>query len=254
MLIVEPRGSVLNLTLDRPEVRNAFNDELISRITEAFSLVAPKYRAVVLRGKGQAFCAGGDLTWMQKAVNYSEQENYEDALKLAWMFSSMVNCRVPIIALIDGPTYGGGCGLVAASDIAIGTGNARFAFSEVKLGLVPATIAPYVISKIGVGATKRYFTTGEPFTAETALRIGLLDELISSSAIEEKASEILSHILNCGPNAVSLAKGLAQQKDLTIEGTAQMIALARVSHEGQDGVRAFLERRSASFVEEVEPK
>lgn len=251
MLKVEPQGSILHITLDRPEVKNAFNDELIAQLSEVFTLVAPSYRVAILRGSGTAFSAGGDLQWMKKAADCSERENYEDALKLAWLFASIANSRIPVISLVNGPAFGGGCGLVAASDIAIGTEKSLFAFSEVKLGLIPATIAPHVISKIGQGAARRYFVTGEPFGGETALRIGLIHDLVASTELESYASKVVAHILKSGPEAIASAKRLTIEKTISIEESARKIANARASDEGREGVRAFLEKRPATFTEEL---
>jgi methylglutaconyl-CoA hydratase len=247
MLIVEGEGPVLRITLDRPDVRNAFNDELIGALNYAFSHVPFETRAIVLSGNGPAFCAGGDLQWMQKAAGFSEDENFEDALKLARLFETMVNCPAVIIANVQGPAFGGGCGLVAASDIAVATENALFAFSEVRLGLVPATISPYVIAKIGHGHARALFTTGESFGREHAYRIGLVHETASSEDVEEVIERKLKAILAAGPKAVALAKQIAQSEPLGTEDASRLLAKTRSSEEGREGVAAFLERRSPSY-------
>ncbi len=247
MLKVESKASVLNLTLNRPEVRNAINDELIAALTNALHSIPAETRAVVLRGEGQGFCAGGDLDWMRKAAAYTEEENYQDAMKLAGLFKAITDCPAVVISLVHGAAFGGGCGLVAASDIAIASPDAKFSFSEVKLGLIPATISPFVIGKIGAGHARALFTTGEPFGAEHALRIGLVHEVAEN--LDEAVNRKIKNILASGPRAVSGAKQLTLE-DLSIEETARRLARARAGDEGKEGVAAFLEKRKASFVEE----
>lgn len=247
MLKVESKASVLNLTLNRPEVRNAINDELIAALTNALHSIPAETRAVVIRGEGQGFCAGGDLDWMRKAAAYTEEENYQDAMKLAGLFKAITDCPAVVISLVHGAAFGGGCGLVAASDIAIASPDAKFSFSEVKLGLIPATISPFVIGKIGAGHARALFTTGEPFGAEHALRIGLVHEVTED--LNEAVNRKIKNILASGPRAVSGAKQLTLE-DLSIEETARRLARARAGDEGKEGVAAFLEKRKASFVEE----
>lgn len=248
MLNVESRGSVMTLTLNRPEVRNAFNDELIAALSKSFIELPPSVRVVVIRGEGPGFCAGGDLEWMRKASSYTEEQNYEDALKLAQLFRAIVECPAVVISLVHGAAFGGGCGLVAASDIAIARSDAKFSFSEVKLGLIPATISPFVLAKIGHGHARALFTSGEPFDAEKALRIGLVHEIADdlNAAVNFK----IKHILMSGPSAVTASKRLAVDDDLNLETTARRLARARAGDEGKEGVAAFLEKRKASFVEE----
>jgi enoyl-CoA hydratase/carnithine racemase len=252
MLKVEQRGSVLNLTLNRPEVRNAFNDELIAALTRAVKNIAESTRAIVIRGEGPGFCAGGDLEWMRKAAGYSEQQNVDDALKLAALFQSLNDSPAVVFAMVQGAAFGGGSGLVAASDVSIAHPDAKFAFSEVKLGLVPATISPFVISKIGRGQAKALFSTGEPFGADVALRIGLVQEVAEDmeTALERK----LKHVLASGPKAVAMSKAMALSENLEPETTARMLARARAGDEGKEGVAAFLEKRRAIFVEDVEAR
>ena len=245
MLIVDEDGPVLRVTLDRPDVRNAFNDELIAALSELFSNIAPGVRAVVLAGNGPAFCAGGDLQWMKKAAGYSEQQNFEDALRLAGLFESICRSHAVVISKIHGAAFGGGCGLVAASDIAIAGDRALFAFSEVRLGLVPATISPFVIRKIGHGHARALFTTGEAFGAEHALRIGLVHEIADDldAAVEKK----LMAILSAGPHAIATSKAIAQADPMELEESARVLAKARAGAEGKEGVAAFLEKRMASY-------
>jgi enoyl-CoA hydratase/carnithine racemase len=247
MLIVDEDGPVWRVTLNRPDVRNAFNDELISALSETFQRIPDGVRAIVLAGNGVAFCAGGDLQWMKQAAAYTEEQNYEDALRLAQLFQAMVTCPAVIIAKVTGAAFGGGCGLIAASDVAIATENALFAFSEVRLGLVPATISPFVIAKIGHGHARALFTTGEAFGREHALRIGLVHEMADQEKIDEAVERKLKAILSAGPNAVAAAKGLAQSSVLSLEDAAKMLARVRAGDEAKEGVGAFLERRPAAF-------
>lgn len=246
MLLAQQDGPILRLVLNRPEVRNAFNDELIAALHEAFSSVKlGETRAVVLTGAGEAFCAGGDLQWMKKAAGYTEDENARDALKLAQLFQAMVECPAVIIARVNGAAFGGGCGLVAASDVAMATEKALFAFSEVRLGLVAATISPFVIPKIGAGHARNLFSTGEAFGADHALRIGLIHEV--SDDLDSAVEKRLKAVLAAGPNSVAASKALAQAAPMGLEASARVLAKQRASEEGREGVAAFLEKRSASF-------
>jgi methylglutaconyl-CoA hydratase len=247
MLRVENDGPLLRVTLNRPEVRNAFNDELIAELHKTFtSIRIGETRVVVLAGEGDAFCAGGDLQWMKKAAEYTEEQNYEDALKLANLFQAMVNCPAVVIARVQGAAFGGGCGLVSASDVAVAGEKALFAFSEVRLGLVPATISPFVIPKIGQGHARALFATGEAFGAEHALRIGLVHDVAEDldAAIDKKIKTILA----AGPHAAARAKALGWNEPLELETAARLLASVRAGDEGKEGVAAFLEKRKANFV------
>ena len=245
MLRVESQGPVLNITLDRPEVRNAINDELIAALTSAFAHISTEVRAVVIRGEGAGFCAGGDLEWMRKAAGYTEEQNYQDARKVAGLFRSIVECPAVVVAAVHGAAFGGGSGLVAAADVAVATPDAKFSFSEVKLGLIPATISPFVISKIGAGHARALFSTGEPFDAERALRIGLIHEV--SEDLEAAVARKLKQVLMSGPKAVAASKRLTIEGDLSDEETARRLAKARAGEEGKEGVAAFLEKRAAQW-------
>ena len=247
MLIVNEDGPVLRLTLDRPEVRNAFNDVLIGRLFEAIRGISDQTRAIVIAGSGQSFCAGGDLQWMQQASTYTEAQNFEDALKLAKLFEAMVTSPAVIIARVHGAAFGGGCGIVAAADVAIASENAQFAFSEVRLGLVPATISPFVIPKIGHGHARALFSTGEAFGATRALQIGLVHEVVSSELLDETVDKKLKAVLTAGPKAVAAAKALAQSPPMNLEDAATCLAKIRASDEGKEGVTAFLEPRAPSY-------
>jgi enoyl-CoA hydratase/carnithine racemase len=244
MLDVRSEGPVTYVTLNRPEVRNAFNDELIAALTDAFHKIDPATRAVVLAGAGKGFCAGGDLEWMRKAAAYDEEENYQDALKLTVLFRAVAECPAVTIAKIHGAAFGGGCGLVASTDIALASEDALFAFSEVRLGLIPGTISAYVIPKIGAGHARALFATGEAFGAEKALRIGLVHEV---GNLDELLEAKLKAILAAAPKAIYEAKKLALEAPLSPEECARRLAKARAGEEGKEGVGAFLERRKASF-------
>jgi methylglutaconyl-CoA hydratase len=249
MLRAESNGPILRLTLDRPEVRNAFNDELIERLAHTFQTLPGGTRVVLISSEGPAFCAGGDLEWMRKAAGYSEDENVRDALKLARLFKSIVECPAVVIARVQGAAYGGGCGRVAAADVAVASADAKFAFSEVKLGLIPATIGPFVISKIGAGHARALFTTGEPFSAEKALRIGLVHEVVPAvTDLDAEIDKKVRAVLASSPAAIAAVKGFIGHGDFSLDECARRLARARASSEGREGVAAFLEKRKASFV------
>jgi methylglutaconyl-CoA hydratase len=245
MLRVESKGPVLYLTLDRPEVRNALNDKLIAALTLAVQELPTGTRALVIAGEGPGFCAGGDLEWMRKAADYTEEQNYEDAKRVADLFRSITECPAVVIAAVHGAAFGGGSGLVASADVAIARSDAKFSFSEVKLGLVPATISPFVVAKVGQGHARALFTTGEPFDAHRALRIGLIHEV--DDDLEAAVNRKLKHILMSGPEAVSVSKQVAIQ-EYSADETARILARARAGGEGKEGVGAFLEKRKADFV------
>lgn len=247
MLRVENDGVVKRITLDRPEVRNAFNDELIARLTSEFLNVTQE-RVVVLSGEGKSFSAGGDLDWMRKAAGYSEDENYRDAMKLGRLFEAMVACPAIVVARAHGAAFGGGCGLVACSDVAVAEENTQFAFSEVRLGLVPATISVYVVPKIGAGNARWLFTTGEAFDAGVAQRIGLIHEVTNIVDLDGAVDRKVEAILKVGPHAAALAKKLCIEGPYTMDDAARLLARARASDEGREGVAAFLDKRPASYV------
>ncbi len=249
MLRSERRGPVLHLTLNRPEVRNAFNEELFGAITETFQTLPEETRAVVVRGEGKAFCAGGDLEWMKRAAGYSAEENFQDTMRLAGTFEAIVQSPALVIAQVHGAAFGGGAGLVACADVAIAHPDTLFAFSEVKLGLLPATISPFVIPKIGASHARALFTTGEAFGAERALRIGLVHEVAED--LEAAVARKLEAVLAAGPKAVAMAKQIAQRGFPNMEASARALAAARASEEGREGVAAFLEKRRAGFVSEL---
>jgi methylglutaconyl-CoA hydratase len=242
-LRVELEGPVLRITMARPERRNAFDAALIAELTSAFADVGDA-RVVLLAGDGPSFSAGADVEWMRASVELTYDENVADALRLRAMLEAIDNCPVPVVARVQGHALGGGCGLVSCADIAIAAPDAQFAFSEVKLGIVPAVISPFALAKIGPAAARRYFVTGERFTAEVALRIGLVSEVADDldGAIERLVEELLS----AAPAAARAAKELARAPQSADE-TARRIAAHRTSAEGQDGLRAFLEKRPPSW-------
>jgi enoyl-CoA hydratase/carnithine racemase len=239
-LRIERDGHVLGVTLARPERRNAFDAALIGELTEAFADVGDA-RAVVLSGEGQSFCAGADVEWQRSAVDLSLAENVEDAVRLYRMCETIDHCPAPVVIRVHGYALGGGSGLVACGDVAIAAPDAVFGFSEVKLGIVPAVISPFVLPKIGAHA-RRYFLTGERFDAETALRIGLIEEIAAD--LDAAVDRVLSELLTAGPEAVREAKRLVRERP-TGEETAQIAARLRAGEEGQVGLRAFLEGRNA---------
>jgi methylglutaconyl-CoA hydratase len=244
-LRVERDGPILRVTLAKPERRNAFDAELIGELREAFSDVGDA-RVVLLSGEGESFCAGADIEWQRSAIDLSYDENVEDAMRLFGMMKAIDDCPAPIVARIQGYALGGGSGVAAAVDIGIAAEDAVFGFSEVKLGIAPAVISPFVLPKIGDSAARRYFLTGERFDAPTALRIGLVHEV--SADLDGAVERVVGELLTSGPQAVREAKRLIRLRPQG-EETAQLAARLRAGDEGQDGLRAFLERRKPSWIE-----
>ena len=242
-LRIERDGSLLRLTLARPETRNAFDAELIRELSEAFVDVGTA-RAVVLAGDGPSFCAGADIEWMRSSVDLDYDANVADATALRGMLDAIDRCPAPVVTRIQGHALGGGAGLVACSDIAVADANAVFGFSEVKLGIIPAVISPYALAKIGPSAARRYFVTGERFDAATALRIGLVNEVAAD--LDAAVEAILAELRTAGPRATRHAKRLVLDSPDGPE-TARRIAERRASDEGQEGLKAFLERRKPSW-------
>ena len=236
----ERDGDVLRITLARPDRRNAFDAALIAELTEAFADVGDA-RTVVLAGEGQSFCAGADVEWQRSAIDLTFEENVEDALRLYRMCETIDRCPAPVIARVHGYALGGGSGLVACSDIAIAAPDAVFGFSEVKLGIIPAVISPFVLPRIGAHA-RRYFLTGERFDAQTALRIGLVEEVADD--LDAAVERVVGELLTSGPNATHEAKRLIRERP-NGEETAQIAAQLRAGAEGQEGLRAFLDGRPA---------
>jgi methylglutaconyl-CoA hydratase len=254
-VLVEQQGGVARVTLNRPEVRNAFDDTLIARLSEIFNQLEhdAATRVVVLAGNGPAFCAGADLNWMKRMAGYGPEENLRDAGALAAMLSTLERMSKPTVARVHGPAFAGGTGLVAACDIAIGTPQAKFCFSEAKLGLSPATISPYVIRAIGERAARRYFLSAEVFSGEEAHRIGLLSALVPDALLDFTIDELLKHLLAGGPQSQAKIKDLigtvaGRPIDSALKDeTARRIAEIRASDEGKEGIASFLEKRKPSW-------
>ena len=242
-LNVERDGAVLRITLARPDRRNAFDAELIGELSQAFVDVG-RARAVVLAGEGASFCAGADVEWMRASVGLSLEENVAGANAMRQMFEAIDHCPAPVVARVQGYALGGGAGLVAAVDIAIADPGTVFAFSEVKLGIIPAVISPFTLAKIGPGAARRYFLTGERFDAATALRIGLVSEV--AAELDAAVERVVGELLSAGPHAARWAKRLVRELPDGPE-TARWIAERRASEEGQEGLRAFLEKRDPGW-------
>lgn len=238
-LRIERDDGVLRVTLARPETRNAFDAATIAELAEAFVDVGTA-RAVVLAGDGPSFCAGADVEWMRASVDLSYDENVADATALRRMLEAIDTCPAPVVAVVHGHAFGGGAGLVACADVAIAHERTVFAFSEVKLGLIPAVISPFVLRKVGESAARRYFVTGERFDTETALRIGLVHEVTAD--LERALDALLMELRSAGPRAARHAKRLVLERPDGAD-TARRIAERRASDEGQEGLRAFLERR-----------
>ncbi|HEY4079838.1 MAG TPA: enoyl-CoA hydratase/isomerase family protein [Burkholderiaceae bacterium] len=247
-LKLERAERVATVTLNRPDVRNAFNEELIAELTATFSALAKEegLRAIVLAAEGKAFCAGADLNWMKAMAGYSWEENHADASRLAEMLWTIYRCPVPVIAKVQGDAYAGGVGLVSVCDIVVATENAGFCLSEAKLGLLPATIAPYVVRALGEQASRRYFVTAERFSAQEAQRLGLVHELAMTGTLDEKVNALVATLCANGPAAVRACKKLVQDvahapiTPALRDDTARRIADIRASDEGRAGVQSFL--------------
>ncbi|OGC93342.1 MAG: hypothetical protein A2W25_04890 [candidate division Zixibacteria bacterium RBG_16_53_22] len=278
---IEQRGQVAWVILSRPEIRNAFNNVMISEIAKAFSVinqqsmggmlpeaggrgehvnigsqqaVTPNLRVVVVTGEGNAFCAGADLKWMGDVLKYSYEENLKDSLKLAEMFHLMFTCPLPTIARVNGPAIGGGCGIAAVCDIVIASDKAVFSLSEVKLGLVPACISPYVIRRMGDKNCREFFLTGERLTAQKALAAGLANQVVPQEKLNNAVNSRIEQLLSSGPNALAMCKELLEKAPEMPEPevgkyTAEVIARLRMGDEGQEGMKAFFEKRKPKWAE-----
>jgi len=255
MLEVTQHGGVARVTLNRPDLRNAFDDELIKKLSRTFEDLAKdnSVRVMILAGNGPAFCAGADLNWMKRMAGYGYEENLADARALAQMLATLDRLPKPTIARVHGPVFAGGTGLVAACDIAVGTPEAKFCLSEAKLGLSPATISPYVMRAMGEREARRYFLTAEVFEAAEALRIGMLSILVKPEELDPTIDGLLKHLMAGGPEAhakiKALIRAVAGRKpdDALVEETAKHIAEIRGSPEGREGIASFLEKRKAAW-------
>jgi methylglutaconyl-CoA hydratase len=247
---------VATVTLNRPEVHNAFDDHLIHELTHALSDLArdPGVRVVVLAGSGRNFSAGADLNWMKRMAGYSEADNLRDAIAMAGLMRALAGLPKPTIARVQGAAFGGGVGLVACCDIGVAAEEASFSLSEARLGLIPAVISPYVIRAIGRRAAQRYFLSAEKFSAREALRIGLVHEVVAAEHLSSTVTTIAAELLKSGPHAVAAAKRLivdvadSRLDDALVEETARRIAAIRVSPEGREGIAAFLEKRKPGWM------
>ncbi|WP_207459506.1 enoyl-CoA hydratase/isomerase family protein [Azospirillum sp. SYSU D00513] len=248
-------NGVATVTMNRGEVHNAFNEGVIAALTEAFERLGgdPAVRLVLLRGRGKSFSAGADLSWMQRMAGYGHEENLADAMGLAAMLRAIDLCPKPTVAVVQGPAYGGGVGLAAACDIALASEAASFALTEVRLGLIPAVISPYVVAAMGERACRRYFLTAERFTAAEAHRLGLVHEVVPADGLETAVEGLVARLLECGPASQAAAKDLIRAvarrptDEAVIRDTAERIARQRASAEGREGVGAFLNKRKPSW-------
>jgi methylglutaconyl-CoA hydratase len=243
--------------MNRPQVHNAFNAEMIRELAAAFDDAKQNtdVRLVILTGAGESFCAGADLNWMREIIRYSYEQNLRESRELAELMHSIYTLPKPTIARINGAVIGGGTGLFSACDIVIASDRAKFGLSEVKIGLVPAAIGPYVIRRIGEGAARELFLTGERFEAQRALEIGLVNKVVPHEALDEKVAQVVRLLLSSGPEAIARCKELLQKVpgmglDEAKSYTAEMIAGLRVSPEGQEGMAAFLEKRKPKWTKE----
>ena len=262
ILLIEKRDGVATVTLNRPDVRNAFDDVLISSLTAVLKQMEDDkaVRVLVLAGAGTAFCAGADLNWMKRMAGYGYEQNLADARALAAMLQTLDRLSKPTVARVQGPAFAGGTGLVAACDIAVGSTEAVFALTEVKIGLSPATISPYVIRAIGERAARRYFLTGERFDAAEGYRLGLLSLLVPPGGLDAAVEGVSGHLVQGGPEAMRKIKDLIRAvsrggpvADALIDDTAQRIAEIRVSPEGREGIGSFLEKRKPAWMKSGPP-
>jgi methylglutaconyl-CoA hydratase len=252
---LEHTGSVATITMARPDVHNAFNEHLIAQLHEAIQSLTEDdgVRVIVLSGEGKSFSAGADLDWMRRAAGFSEDENRQDAAQAAALWRTIAECPKPVVARVQGSAFGGGAGLVAASDIAIASESAMFGFTEVRLGLVPATVAPHVVEKIGPGRALPLFLTGERFDAQRALAIGLVHQVVPESQLDVAVGSVIDQLLSGGPQALTWCKELVRRvasrdREQVDEYTAALIASARAGEEGREGVAAFLEKRKPGWI------
>ncbi len=250
-------GAVARVTFTRPEVHNAFNDVMLGELLEVFGKIAKtsEVRVVVVTGEGKSFCAGADLNWMRRVVDYSYEQNLNESLELAECMHRMYSCPKPTIARVNGAAIGGGTGFVAVCDLAVAAETAKFSFSEVKIGVVPACISPYVIKKVGEGRCREFFLTGERLTADRVLKAGLVNRVVPLEKLDEAVDGYIRLLLSSGPDALKTCKELLEKvSGMSLENakryTAEVIASLRMSPEGQEGMAAFLEKRKPNWVKE----
>jgi methylglutaconyl-CoA hydratase len=257
MLKIDIHKSVAFVVLDRPEIHNAFNDELAKQVTEGFTELGRRseVRVVVLAGNGKSFCAGADLNWMKRMVQYTYEQNLADARAVGQMYLAIAKCPKPVIARVHGAALGGGAGLVAACDIGVAIESVQFGFTEVKLGIIPAIISPFVIARVGPGRAREFFITGERFLAPVAMNIGLIQHVVAHEpALDALVESKISQILTSAPGAIAAAKELvfgvaARTLESSLDFAAEAIARARASTEGQAGMQAFLDHQKPPWIE-----
>ena len=253
-IAIDRNGAVMRVRMNRPDVRNALDTRMIAELTEAFASIDSdtSVRAMVLEGAGKMFSGGADINYMRQSLELSREENRADALRLSDMFAAIDDCPVPVIARVQSAALGGGAGLIAACDIVIAADDAIFGFTEAKLGIVPAVISPFVLRKIGAGHARALFTTGERFGAARALQIGLVHHVVTATDLDKALDTTIGEVLACGPQATRTAKVIARTvlglgRNEAREWTAATIAERRSSDEGQEGLRAFLEKRTPKW-------
>jgi enoyl-CoA hydratase/carnithine racemase len=247
---LDRNGLVATLTLDRPDARNALDRELMIELTQMFSTLAyDGTRVIVLTGAGTAFCAGADIEWMRRARDLDQDENVADAGIARNLFETIDACPRAVIAQVNGPALGGGSGLVACADVAVAVSDAKFGFTETRLGLIPATISPYVLRTIGPGHARALFTTGERFGAERALQIGLVHSVVERDRIEHAVADYVLHYLACGPDAIAASKQLVRDATaaMTLPDLAERLAITRAGNEAREGLDAFLGKRPPAW-------
>lgn len=253
-ILIEKENKVTKVILNRPDVHNAFNDVMINELLEVFNSIKKdtKTRVIVITGSGKSFCAGADLSWMKKIVNYSYEENLKESLELAELFYTINSSAQPTIARVNGAVIAGGTGLISVCDIVIAVETAKFSLSEVKLGLVPACISPYVLKRIGEKACRELFLTGERIDAYKAKEYGLVNYVVKEADLDKEVNEFVNLLLSSGPNAIAICKELIQKipsmnPNEYKKYTAEIIAKLRISDEGQEGMNAFLEKRKPKW-------
>lgn len=251
---VDKQNGIFWITLNRPEVHNAFNDEVISTITKLFDEIDrdEKIKLVVITGEGKSFCAGADLNWMKSMKDYSQEENIEDSRKLACMFQKIDACKVPVIGKVNGHALGGGMGMLAVCDYVMAKEGGKFGFTELNLGLIPAVISPFCLKKIGISQARALFLSGEKFNAQKAMEINLVHQVFTSEEFEQKTQEMINHFAGLPAGALKAAKNLIEQittlpSSEISEFTCLAIANQRVSSEGQEGMSALLEKRQPNW-------
>jgi methylglutaconyl-CoA hydratase len=256
-ILAAKEGKVFRITMNRPRVHNAFNATMIGDLTSAFSAAGgdDSVRVVILTGAGESFCAGADLNWMREIIHYSYEQNLRESLQVAELMKAIYQLPRPTIARVNGAVIGGGTGLLSACDIVVASEKARFGLSEVKIGLIPAAIGPYVIRRIGESAARELFLTGERFDARRALEIGLVNQVVPHERLDSRVDEIVRLLLSSAPEAISKCKELLQRvPGMSLEEakgyTAEMIARLRISPEGQEGMASFLEKRKPDWAKE----